>query len=264
MKKSYLVFVSAALTLGAACSSSSAKNGSTTPHDGGSSSSSGGSTSSGGGSGGGQTCTIDNPSAAEDFCYTIVTGESCSGTLGSAPCPVGVGCCVQPTQTMCYLNEADSPGPLGCSGTWVTPDAGASGDDGGPATDSGGNDPFLGTWTGNITLIATCGDAGATTTSRADTLDITAGSAPGTIHVKTPSNDCTFVFDVNGDTATAESGQVCDEKASDGGLIETLTVHDRTLTFSGAGSPALTSTGSSTIVKGNSTCNDQESGTYTE
>jgi hypothetical protein len=260
-----------ALLLGVACNSSS--NGGSTPgHDGGGS---GGNGSDASIAGGGQTCTVNNPAQAEDVCYTIVEGETCTGTLGNAPCPNLFGCCVQVAQTMCWLNEVDSPGPIlgpvSCAGTWVMPDGGSSpsgddsgpgGDDGGPGGGDSGGNPFIGTWTGDITIVAACGDASATTTSRSDTLDIAAGPSAGTLSVTTTSNGCVFVYSVSGDTATAQAGQVCDEKGKDGGVDETLSVNGRTLTYSDTGGPALSSTGSSTTVKGATTCNDQESGTY--
>jgi hypothetical protein len=56
-------------------------------------------------------------------------------------------------------------------------------------------------------VTSTCGDAGATTSSRSDTLDIVAGSSAHTIDVATASSGCTFVYDViDDDTATAQSG----------------------------------------------------------
>jgi hypothetical protein len=236
-----------------ACSSSSG-NGTTPGKDGG-----------GGGDDSGGTCTIPGK-----FCFTIVADEDCAGqggTVGTGTCAVGMGCCETATQTTCYYDlEDDIGGSIACQGTYVAGDSG-TGDDGG-AVDasagdtgtSGGASAFVGSWSGTIATVETCGSSSPTTANNPATLDIALGSASDSL-VVTTLNGCMWNYTVNGDGALAQSGQVCNVMGSDGGITSVITVMQRSLTLSGS---QLTETGSIGIVKEGVSCTESEMGVLTE
>ena len=141
--------------------------------------------------------------------------------------------------------------------TCPTPrDAGAP-RDGGADADAGGLSNFLGpAWTGTLSDVLACGDAGTATNSASESITLQPTASGFSF---TGKNGCTLDFTVSGDTATLANPVTCNVTTEAGA---TMITYDRATLQSSTGH-SLTLDAVLTVNVASLTCMAVESGTLT-
>jgi hypothetical protein len=121
---------------------------------------------------------------------------------------------------------------------------------------------FLGTWVRADTTVTTCSSDNSVTTTFGGNVVIAPGSTSGTLAALSPVG-CVTSYSVDGNVATAPSGQTCNEAADGGVQTETLETHTLILSTDGQ---TIGSASSSSISDpaSRTTCTTTSSGTWTK